>query len=65
LEVLEVFVVRSIAAGLSGPQKPPLSGSTSRRSGWSLTPALDYTPDPMASLTLGVFSVILWQSPIS
>jgi hypothetical protein len=39
----EVFSVCIIAAGLSGPQKPPLSGSTSCRSGWSLTPTLDCT----------------------
>jgi len=45
LEVFEVFSVRIIAAGLSGPQKPPLSGSTSCRSGWSLTPTLDSTPN--------------------
>ena len=43
LEVSEVFAVRIIAAGLSGSQKPPLSSSTSCRSGWSLTPTLDCT----------------------
>ena len=56
LEVLEVFAVRIIAAGLSGPQKAPLSGSASCRSGWSLTPSLDCT----AACVFRGFHVYLW-----